>query len=133
MMDPVVLEGPPAPDSMAALVGLSGEALTRYGTMYQNLMSSTKSQRDSVAAFREARRGARTGGNEGPPMGGGMDAMRSLRESLENRQKQFDQALEQDVLSRDQAKTYHDWRDQRRHAAEQRMRDMRRNGGNPGT
>jgi hypothetical protein len=138
MLDPVVLEGPPAPDSMAALVGLNGDGLARYTTMYQNLMASTRPQRDSVTAFREARRNARMGSGESPPREGGMDAMRSLRESLESRQKQFDQALEQDVLNHDQVKTYRDWRDQRRHDAEKRMRDMRgdtgnRDGGGPGT
>ncbi len=137
MMDPVVIDGPPAPDSMARLVGLSGTALARYTTMYQNLMSATRPQRDSIAAFREARRAARAGGGEDRPQRGGMEGMRALQEYLANRQRQFDQALEEDVLDHNQQKAYRDWRDQRRHDAEKRMREMRRpeadrDGGPPG-
>ena len=134
MPDLVVLEGPPQPDSMAALVGLSGDGQARYTTMYENLMAATKPQRDSMAALREARMAARQGGGEGPRGRGGMQGMRALRDFLDGRQRQFDQALE-DVLTRDQLKTYHDWRDQRRHEAEERMRERRRTeagrGGSP--
>jgi hypothetical protein len=137
-MDPVVVDGPPAPDSMAAMVGLSGDGLTRYTTMYQNLMESTRQERDSIATLREARHHARMSGGEGPPAAGGMDGMRAIRGDLESRQREFDRALEEDLLSHDQMKLYRDWRDRRRHEAERRMREMRRpdgdrDGGSPGT
>lgn len=133
MMDPVVVDGPPAPDSMAKLVGLSGAKLERYTTMYQNLMSSTKPQRDSVLAMREARRAARENGSDDRPPRGGMEGMRDLVQGLADRQQQFDRALEADVLDKNQVKAYHDWRDERRHDAEKRMRGMRRpDGDRPG-
>jgi hypothetical protein len=128
MPDPVVLNGPPAPDSMAALVGLEGDAQSTYATMYENLMASTRAERDSLVALREARRNAWASG-EGPRGGGGMDQTRQIRDYLASKQKEFDQALP-DVLSADQMKKYRDWRDQQRHDAEQRMRDRR--GGGPG-
>lgn len=132
MMDPVVIDGPPAPDSMAQLVGLSGDALARYGTMYQNLMASTRPQRDSMVAFREARPAARASGGEDRPPREGMEGMRALQEYLADKQRLFDQALEADVLDHDQQKAYRDWRDQRRHEAEKRMREMRRPDGDRG-
>jgi hypothetical protein len=133
MMDPVVLDGPPVPDSMAALVGLNGDGLARYTTMYQNLMTSTKTQRDSVAALRAARMAARQAGAEGQRRGpGGMSGMRELRQYLEDRQNQFDDALK-DLLDQGQLKRYQEWRGQRRKEAEDRMREMRQmNGGGPG-
>jgi hypothetical protein len=133
MMDPLVIDGPPAPDSMAKLVGLKGPALARYTTMYQNLMTSTKAERDSVIAFREARRSAREGGSQDRPDRSAMEGMRALQEYLVDKQRQFDRALEADVLDKTQVKAYHDWRDERRHDAERRMRDMRRpDGDRPG-
>ena len=128
--DPVVFEGPPVPDSMAALVGLDGDGLARYTTMYQNLMESTKRQRDSVTSLREARRAAReSGAGTGGPGGGGMGGMREIRDYLEDRQRQFDQVL-QEFLTKDQFKRYAAWRDQRRHEVESEMRNRR---GSPGT
>jgi hypothetical protein len=133
MMDPVVVDGPPAPDSMAKLVGLSGPKLERYTTMYQNLMISTRAERDSAIAFREARRAAREGGSQDRPDRSAMEGMRTLHQNLAERQEQFDRALEADVLDKNQVKSYHDWRDERRHDAEGRMREMRRpDGDRPG-
>lgn len=125
--DPVVFQGPPVPDSMAKLVGLDPNGLTRYATMYQNLMAATRSERDSLAAMRQARQASRESGT-GPQERGGPGGMREIRKYLEDRQKQFDQALG-DVLSKDQFKRYQDWRDQRRHDAESEMRDRRESRG----
>lgn len=128
MMDPVVMEGPPAPDSMAGLVGLSGDGLARYSTMYQNLMTSTKPQRDSAAALRAQRMAERQGGGPDARARGGAQGMREIRQYLEDRQKQFDDALK-DVLDQSQFRKYQDWRGQRRKEAEDRMREMRQRNG----
>ena len=124
--DPVIFQGPPEPDSMAALVGLDAGGLARYTTMYQNLMAATKSERDSLAAARHAREVSR-GSSAGPQERGGPGGMREIRQYLEDHQKQFDQALG-DVLSKDQFKRYQDWRDQRRHEAQSEMRGRRDSG-----
>jgi hypothetical protein len=112
---------------MAALVGLDGDGQTRYGIMYQNLMTSTKPQRDSIAALRAQRMAERQGGGGGRGPGG-MQGMRAIRQYLEDRQKQFDEALK-DVLDQGQFKKYQDWRGQRRKEAEDRMREMRQRNG----
>jgi hypothetical protein len=111
------------PDSMATLVGLDAGGAARYATMYQNLMASTKSERDSLAAIRQARQASRDNGG-GPEERGGPGGMRAIRQYLEDRQKQFDQALG-DVLSKDQFKRYQDWREQRRRDAQSEMRGRR--------
>jgi hypothetical protein len=126
--DPVVFEGPPVPDSMAALVSLDGDGLGRYTTMYQNLMESTKSQRDSLATLRQSWRAARDNGGGAADLGGGMGGMREIRQYLADRQQQFDQALEE-TLTKDQFKRYQAWRDQRRKEAQSEMRNR---GGAPG-
>jgi hypothetical protein len=125
--DPVIFTGPPTPDSMAQLVGLEADRLDRYSTMYQNFMSSTQPERDSLAAMRQARRSdAGQYGGAGGERSFDMSTAREIRQDLENRQKQFDDAL-QDVLSKDQLKQYRDWRDQRRKDAQAAMQ-QRRNG-----
>jgi hypothetical protein len=124
--DPVVFQGPPMPDSMATLVGLDAGGVARYATMYQNLMTSTKSERDSLASIRQARRASRENG-VGPQERGGPGGMREIRQYLEDRQKQFDQALG-DVLSKEQLKRYQNWREQRRRQAQSEMRDGRDSG-----
>jgi len=126
--DPVVFEGPPVPDSMAALVSLDGDGLARYTTMYQNLMESTKSQRDSLTTLRQSWRAARDDGGETGDRSGGMGGMREIRQYLADRQRQFDQALEA-TLTKDQFKRYQAWRDQRRKEAQSEMRNR---GGSPG-
>jgi len=146
-MDPVVLKGPPSPDSMAALVGLDTASTERYATLYQNLMTATKPQRDSLATLRQSWRGragngdgvdstlaggggggggGSWGGGEGRRGGGGMmrGPANDLRQYLADQQKRFDDALG-DILTKDQMKTYRDWRDQQRKQARDRMRQMR--------
>ena len=146
-MDPVVMKGPPSPDSMATLVGLDTASTERYATLYQNLMTATKPQRDSLAALRRSWRGmtgngdggdstlaggggggggGSWGGGEGRRGGGGMmrGPANDLRQYLADQQKRFDDALG-DILTKDQMKTYRDWRDQQRKQARERMRQMR--------
>ena len=118
--DPVVMEGPPAPDSMAQLVKLDTNARQRYATLYENLMSGTRTERDSLAALSQARRGEMEQGG-GPYQRHGMGAGAGLRDDLEHRQQQFDKELE-GFLTKDQLKQYHDYRDQRRKEARERMR-----------
>lgn len=117
--DPVIVEGPPAPDSMARLVKLDENAGQRYATLYENLMAATRTERDSLSALRQARRAEMEQG--GPGQRHGMGAGAGLREDLEHRQQQFDKALE-DFFSKDQLKQYRDWREGRRKEARERMR-----------
>jgi hypothetical protein len=121
--DPVVLEGPPAPEQVDSLLGLDGAQHDRYSTLYQNLMNSTKAERETVRARREAMRSG-TGDRESMQQSRG--AMRETMQTLSDRQKVFDEALK-DFLSKDQLKKYGDWRDHRR----KEVRDRFRQGGDP--
>lgn len=118
--DPVLREGPPAPDSMAQFVQLDANTRQRYATLYDNLMADTRVERDSLAALRQARWAERAeggGASRHRQMGEGAE----IRQDLARRQQQFDKALEE-FLSKDQMKRYHDWREARRKEARQRMR-----------
>ncbi len=123
--DPVVMQGPPRPEEMTRLAVLSEGQQSHYATMYENLMTDTKSDRDSLAALRAARRAERgqadgSGAGHRGPIGG----MGELRTDLEQKQRSFDAALK-DFLTRDQWERYEAWRDQRRNEARERMRGMR--------
>ncbi len=123
--DPVVMAGPPGPEEMTTLVALTEGQQSHYATLYQNLMAETKSERDSLAALRAARRDEQ--GREGRGAGGArpmMGGMAEIRSDLEQKQRGFDAALK-DFLTRDQWKRYGAWLDQRRSEARERMRGMR--------
>ena len=105
---------------MAQLVKLDDNARQRYATLYQNLMTGTRSERDSLTALRQARRAEMEQGGE-PYQRRGMGPDAGLMEALEHRQQQFDKALEE-FFSKEQLMLYHDWRDERRKEARERMR-----------
>ena len=105
---------------MTQLVKLDANARQRYATLYENLMSATHTERDSLSALRQARRAEVEQGG-GPYQRHGMGPGGGLREDLEQHQQQFDKALE-DFLSKDQIKQYRDWRDERRKEARERLR-----------
>jgi hypothetical protein len=117
--DPVVLEGPPAPEDFVKLASLDDAQKTQYATLYQNLMSDTKPQRDSLSQMRESMRAARERG-ERPDMSAMRGAGSDLRQSLQQKQDAFDSALK-DFLSADQLKKYDAWKDQKRQEARQRF------------
>jgi Spy/CpxP family protein refolding chaperone len=115
MMDPTLIDGPIMPEEFAALATLDASQEKRYETIYQNLMSNTRSDRDVLRAARDKRRAAMSSGGQVD-----REAMRAEREKLqpsyENLQKQqetFDQALKE-FLKPDQLKKYGEWKDQKR-------------------
>jgi hypothetical protein len=116
---------------MAALVQLDEPARQRYATLYENLMSQTKVERDSLVVLRQARRAA-MGQGGGPDRRYGMGAGAGMRQDLENQQNQFDKALEE-FFTKDQLKKYKDWRDQRRKESHERMQRWRGGTSGPGT
>lgn len=110
--DPTVIDGPPAPDRVDSVMTLEPAQKDRYSTLYQNLMTSTKSERDQVA---EARAAFRNGGGDADPEARqrSRDSMREAMQTLRDRQKSFDEALK-DFLNKDQLKQYDEWRKARR-------------------
>lgn len=121
--DPVVLQGPPSPDHVDSVMTLDEAQKTRYATLYQNLMASTKAERDEL---QQARESFRSGGGDADPEARGRlrEAMRENMETLTARQKSFDDALKE-FLTKAQLKQYGDWRDARR-------KEMRERFGRPG-
>lgn len=123
--DPVVLDGPPAPDRVDSVMTLDDSQKARYGVLYQNLMTSTKAERDEIRQGREAFRNG--GGDE--DMEARRGSMREAMQTLADRQKSFDTALK-DFLGKDQLKQYNTWREARRKEMRGRFRDRR--GAGPG-
>lgn len=123
-MDPVVVEGPPAPAEFARI---TSEADTgRYAELYAHFMSSTRPQRDSLMAARGAMRDAfenhdrAAGGRDGA-------AMRSLADDLTRRQQTFDDAVKA-VVTKDAWKNYQGWRAERKKEMESHRRGRMRGG-----
>lgn len=131
--DPVILDGPPAPDSMAVIARLDSAMAARYARLYQHLMETTRADRDSVRAHQPRPRDPLT---EVPPvegapdrsrdreldrrMGTGPGGMPAEMQEVQNRmnrlelqQQNFDEAL-RDLLAKDQWNRYRDWREARR-------------------
>ena len=118
-VDPVVVEGPPAPADFARITSVPDTE--GYARLYNHFMSTTRPQRDSLAAARGAMREAFD--NQDREAGRGqMGAMKSLADDLSHQQETFDGAVK-DLISKDQWKKYQDWRADRRKEAQDRRRN----------
>lgn len=122
MMDPTLVDGPMMPEEFAALASLDSKQESRYATLYQNLMTGTRGDRDALKAAREKRRQQMSSGGQGD-----REAMRAEREKLrpayDNLQKQqetFDKTLKE-FLKPEQLKAYADWKDQKREEMRQQF------------
>jgi hypothetical protein len=126
-VDPVVLEGPPAPAEFARIVELPENQVDRYAQLYERFMASTRPQRDSVTALRRDMRAAFEQG-ERETAQRQLGQLRPLTEDLQRRQATFDETL-QPLLAKDQWKRYQHWReDERKRAQKERKERL----GSPG-
>jgi hypothetical protein len=129
-LDPVVVEGPPAPAEFARITSVADTQ--RYARLYGHLMTATRPQRDSLAAARSAMRDAfqdrdREAGRRQ------MSLVKSLGDDLSKQQETFDDAVKE-ILKKEEWKKYQDWRADRRQGAEDHRDEMmgrRRDGGAP--
>ena len=119
--DPVVVEGPPSPEHVDSIMALDPDQKTRYSTLYQSLMASTKSERDQM---RQARESFQSGDADPEARRRLREGMRGNMEALAARQRSFDEALKE-FLTKPQLKQYDDWRNARR-------KEMRGRFGRPG-
>jgi hypothetical protein len=129
-VDPVVADGPPAPAEFAKITGAADTQ--GYARLYDHFMSSTRPQRDSLAAARRAMREAFQDGDREAGRSQGM-ILKSLNDDLSKRQQTFDDAVK-DSVKKEEWKKYQGWREDRRKEAENRRQDMmgrRRGGGAP--
>jgi hypothetical protein len=123
-LDPVVVEGPPAPAEFARIVELPGDKVDRYTQLYDRLMSSTRPQRDSLAAMRRDLREAFDQGDRDAARQH-RGKFRPLAEELARQQASFDDALKP-LLAEVQWKRYQHWRDDQRKQAEKARQARRR-------
>lgn len=114
------LEGPPAPDFFQSYVDLTPEQLPRYTQLYDSYMAATSAQRDTVTAVRAALQQAFQARDRGAIRANAPE-LRRLGEALAGRLREFDKQVKK-LLTKDQWKTYHDWQDQQRQAAEEEQR-----------
>jgi hypothetical protein len=122
-LDPVVLEGPPAPAEFARIVELPEDQVGRYAQLYERFMASTRPQRDSLTALRRDLRSAfEQGDREAARQQAGQ--LRPLTEDLQRRQATFDDTL-QPLLEKDQWKRYQHWRDDERKRAQKDRQERR--------
>jgi hypothetical protein len=129
--DPIVLEGPPAPEEFAQAASLNDAEKEHYSTLYANFMANTRVVRDSLRQSMRSMRGTQRGddaeGGAPDPSGGrgqGRDRMAGLadlRADLERQQRGFDNAVKND-FGKDHFKQYQDWCDQRRKEVRSRRR-----------
>lgn len=133
VVDPVILDGPPVPDSMVVIARLDSAMAARYVRLYDHLMERTRADRDSVRAHQPRPRDPQ---GEVPPADGAPDRphdreldrrmgpgpgglpaevqdAQNRMNRLELQQQNFDEALK-DLLAKDQWNRYRDWREARR-------------------
>jgi hypothetical protein len=123
LLDPVVLEGPPAPADFARIVELPENQVGRYAQLHERFMASTRPQRDSLTALRRDLRSAfEQGDREATRQQAGR--LRPLTEELQRRQATFDDTL-QPLLEKDQWKRYQHWRDDERKRAQKERQERR--------
>ncbi len=117
MLDPVVVDGPPAPADFTKIASPPDDQQRHYADLYQQFMASTRPQRDSLTVGRRDMRAAFEDGDREGARRQGDVAMR-LGEELARRQKTFDDTLKS-FLGKDQWKRYDQWRSEERKRAEQ--------------
>jgi len=117
--DPVVLNGPPAPDDFRQLVDLPEDKVAGYKNLYDHLMTETKPQRDSLAALRNQ---ATSDAGDRASFEQRREAFEPLSQELTRRQQAFDDELKK-MLDKDQWKRYDKWRGDQRKAAEQERQE----------
>jgi hypothetical protein len=124
-LDPVVLQGPPAPADFARIVDLPEDRVARYAQLYDRFMTTTRPQRDSLGTLRQSMRDAFENGDR--------DAARNQRalidpltKDLEQRQAAFDDTLH-GVVDKSQWDKYQKWRGDQRKQAENDRQERWRN------
>ncbi len=124
--DPTVLEGPMLPEEFAAQANLDDKQESRYATLYQNLMSSTKVDRAAVREARAKMQAARQngGGMDRERMQADREKLRPAMENLRRSQEGFDAALK-DFLKPEQLKTYEEWKESKREEMRQQFGGQR--------
>jgi Spy/CpxP family protein refolding chaperone len=121
------IEGPPAPAVMRDSIGLSGDQLQRYATLYTNHVNATKAARDSLRANLQEVRAAFQSGDRSAARER-RSAIESQANDLSKQDKTFDNELK-NILTKDQQKRYDTWKDNRDKAKRAERRSNRQSAG----
>jgi hypothetical protein len=128
-VDPVVLQGPPAPAEFAHIVELPEDQVGRYTQLYERFMAATRPQRDSLDALRSQMRDAFADGDR-DAMQRQRGSMGPLAKDLEQRQATFDDTLK-GVLDKQEWQRYEKWREDQRKQADKDRQERWRNRAGP--
>jgi Spy/CpxP family protein refolding chaperone len=121
------IEGPPAPAVMRDSIGLSGDQLQRYTTLYTNHVNATKPARDSLRANLQEVRAAFQSGDRSAARER-RSAIEGQANDLSKQDKTFDKELK-NLLTKDQQKRYDTWKDNRDKARRAERRSNRQSAG----
>ena len=118
MMDPTLIDGPMMPEEFAALAALDSKQEGQYEKLYQDLMTSTKGDRQELKDARDKRRqqmaaGGGPGQVDRAAMQAERDRLRPKYQNLQNQQEKFESGLKS-FLKPDQLKKYEDWKEEKR-------------------
>jgi hypothetical protein len=124
-LDPVVVQGPPAPADFARIVDLPEDHVARYAQLYDRFMTTTRPQRDSLDALRQSMREAFENGDR-EAAGKQRTLIEPLTKDLEHRLAAFDDTLH-GAVDKSQWDKYQNWRSDQRKQAEKDRQDRGRN------
>lgn len=119
------LAGPLPPESLKGVLSLADSQVGRYRPLWEQHMQATKVQRDSAQAalsgvHRAMQEHDRTAMQQYVPV------LRRLAPNLEDRDKQFADKQLKPILTKDQAKSFDQWRDDQKRAADDERRQYGR-------
>lgn len=117
-MDPTLVDGPMMPEEFAALASLDAKQEGQYEKLYQDLMTSTKSDRQELKEQRDKRRqqmaaGGGPGQGDRAAMQAERDRLRPKYQNLQNQQEKFENGLKA-FLKPEQLQKYQDWKEEKR-------------------
>lgn len=121
------LEGPPAPEFVAARFELDSVEAAGYKQAYDSFMTATGPQRDSTRALRLVVRNAMQAGDRDAARGNFPELAR-LSDGLVKAEQQFDATVKR-ILTKDHFKDYQRWNQQQRREDEQRRPPQEREPG----
>lgn len=121
--DPVLLNGPPKPEEFTRITSLEESKRPGYAELYQNFMSKTQPQRDSLKTSLDTIRQAFRSGDRSSARGH-RSTLRELRGRLADEQQQFDDSVKK-LLSSGQWNKYQQWREGERDRMRKEWRERR--------
>jgi enamine deaminase RidA (YjgF/YER057c/UK114 family)/Spy/CpxP family protein refolding chaperone len=115
------LDGPPDSTAMQALVSLTDSQAARYAQAYDAFMVATRPQRDSAQVAKGKMNQRLNSGDRAAALFYA-ERLQDLGKVLRDRQDKFEHNL-RTLLTKDQQKTYKDWKDEQQRQFDARARE----------